>query len=294
MTLKKLIYVGLDFIYSKDKNLYFLEANSTPGAIGKYKEKYKNVKPIKELCNLLNKKYKILAIISRYNWNKFEISKDYRKYFKGKIFVCPYAKNKKRMKKGDGSLITEKNKIIMPDVILRVSANYAKAQEKAGIKVINSEKVVKLTLDKLKTKKLVKKYTNIKVPRAFVIKSNKGINKIPKIILNKPFILKPRRGQKSKGLLICNSNKDIPKKLKIKEDYLLEELIDCEKLFKNEFFEIRSMAVNGKYAGSMLFVSPNRPMHLFTQGRVEKTPKFIENKIKIATEKIVKVLDKYC
>jgi D-alanine-D-alanine ligase-like ATP-grasp enzyme len=294
MAIKRCIYLGLDFILDKNKNLYFLEVNSSPGALGKYKEVYKNVRPIKELCNLLNQKYKILAVISRYNWNKFEVAKDYRNYFKGKVFLCPHEKNKERMKKGDGSLINDKGKVIFPDVVMRVSANHALAQEKAGIKVINGYRVTELTVDKIRTKHIVNKYTDVKVPRAFIIKNKKDINKVPKTILNKPIILKPRRGQKSKGLIICKSYKDIPKNFKINREYILEPLIECDNLFKNEFFEIRSMAVNGKYAGSMLFVSKKRPMHLFTEGRAVKIPKKLEIKVKKATEKIVKVLDKYC
>ncbi|MBD3361414.1 ATP-grasp domain-containing protein [Candidatus Woesearchaeota archaeon] len=292
--MKHCIYLGLDFIYGKDKNLYFLEVNSTPGALGKYKEVYNHMPPVKELCDFLNKKYKHLAVITRYDWGKFEVAKEFKKHFKGKVSVCPHDKNKARMKQGDGSLIDNKNKIIKPDVVLRVSANHALAQEKAGIKVINSYKVVELTVDKLRTKRLVNKYTDVKVPRAFLIENKKDIKKVPKTILNNPFILKPRKGQKSRGLKICKSVKDIPKNLKIKEPYLLEELITCDNIFKNEFYEIRSMAVNGNYAGSMLFVSPKRPMHLFTEGRVAKTPKSLEPKIKKATEKIVKILDKYC
>jgi phosphoribosylaminoimidazole carboxylase (NCAIR synthetase) len=198
------------------------------------------------------------------------------------------------MKRGDGSLINDKGKVILPDVVMRCSANHALAQEKAGIKVINSYRVTELTVDKIRTKNIVNKYTDVKVARAFIIKNKKDINKVPKTILNKPIILKPRRGEKSQGLIICKSYKNIPKNFKINREYILEPLIECDNLFKNEFYEIRSMAVNGKYAGSMLFVSPKRPMHLFTEGRVEKIPKQLEIKVKKATEKIVKVLDKNC
>ncbi|MBR9691740.1 hypothetical protein GOV06_03045 [Candidatus Woesearchaeota archaeon] len=71
----------------------------------------------------------------------------------------------------------------------------------------------------------------------------------------------------------------------------MEELIHPFNLFNEEFFEIRSMAMNGKYVGSMLFVSPKRPMHLVAEGRVEKTPKKLEGKIKKATETVVKAIE---
>tara|TARA_Y100000310_G_scaffold274688_1_gene290846 strand:- start:335 stop:499 length:165 start_codon:yes stop_codon:yes gene_type:complete len=52
------------------------------------------------------------------------------------------------------------------------------------------------------------------------------------------------------------------------------------------------MAVNGKYAGSMVFVSKKRPMHLLKEGRAVKTPKKIERMIKPLTEKVVRAIDR--
>lgn len=235
-----------------------------------------------------------MAVISRKNWNKSIVSKEFRKYFKGKVVLCPYKKNKSRMKRGDGSLISSTGKIIFPDVILRVAAGKAIAQEKAGIKVINPQCISKLTLDKLKTKRIVKNYTNVKVPKYFRIDKKSDIKKILTDTFTEGFVLKPLKGQKSQGLFIFNSYAEIPKDFRIKKPYILEQLISSQDLFKNEFFEIRSMAVGGKYAGSMLFVSPKRPMHLFAEGRAVKIPRNLEIRVKKATEKIVKAIDAHC
>ncbi|MEA3429916.1 MAG: hypothetical protein U9R08_01450 [Nanoarchaeota archaeon] len=286
-------YAALDFIYDKHKDLYFIEANSSPGALKEYKKIYPTVKPVKELCKFLNK-YKTLAVISRGNWNKTIVSKEFKKYFKGNINFCPYEKNRKRMKEGDGSLITSRNKIILPDVVLRAGAGIATAQEKAGIKVINPLCISRLTLNKLKTQKIVKENTNVKVPKSFKINKKSDIKKIVKNTLTDGFVLKPLKGQKSQGLYIFHSYEEIPKDFKITGPYILQQLIHSHDLFKNEFFEIRSMTVNGKYAGAMLFVSPNRPMHLFAEGRAVRIPKKLEIKVKTATEKIVKAIDKNC
>jgi len=107
----------------------------------------------------------------------------------------------------------------------------------------------------------------------------------------KGFVLKPRKGQKSKKVIVGFDYKDIPKNLEIKKPMIIEELIHCSSLFKKEFFEIRSMAVNGKYVGSMIFVSPKRPMHLWKEGRTVKTPEKLEKRIKLATEQVVKAID---
>lgn len=287
-------FSALDFFIDKNEEIYFIEANSSPGALKEYLKIYKDCRPIKELCKLLNKKYKVMAVISKNRWDKSVISNEFKKYFKGKIIFCPYRKNKPNIKKGNGYLINKKNKKLMPDIILRVAAGRLVAQEKAGIKVINPRSILKITLDKIKTKKLVKKFTNIKVPRYFRIKNKKQIKKIlekNKKIFAKGFVLKPRKQQKSQGVYVFHSYDKIPKDFKIRKEYILEELIESFPLFKNKFFEVRSMAVNGKYAGSMLFVSSKRPMHLFKEGKAVKTPKKFENKIRIATEQVVKVIE---
>jgi len=294
MAVKNYIYAALDFIFDKEKNLYFIEANSSPGALGEYKKLYHDIRPVIELCRLLNKRFKHLAVISKKRWKKTAVSREFRRYFKGKISFCNYERNKSRMLKGDGSLISSKGNIVHPDVILRVAAGKAVAQEKAGIKVINPQCVSNLTLDKLKTKKIVKDHTDVKVPRYFRINKKSDIKKNISDIFTQGFVLKPLKGQKSQGLFIFHSYADIPKDFTIKRPYILEQLIHSQDLFKDEFFEIRSMAVGGRYAGSMLFVSPKRPMHLFAEGRAVKIPRNLEIKVKKATEKIVKAIDAHC
>lgn len=286
-------YAALDFIYDKHKDLYFIEANSSPGALKEYKKLYPDVKPIKLLCTYLNR-YKTLAVISKKNWTRSTVSKVFKRYFKGDIIFCPYEKNISKMKKGNGTLISSDNITFLPDVVLRVAAGKATAQEKAGIKVINPQKISDLTLNKLKTQKIVKNYTNIKVPVSYKIENKSEIKKIVKDTLTTGFVLKPLKGQKTKGVYIFHSYKEIPKRFKITTPYILEQLIHSKDLFKDEFFEIRSMAVNGEYAGAMLFISPKRPMHLFAEGRTMKIPRNLEIKVKKATEKIVKAIDENC
>src|SRR3989344_5770459 len=269
---KNYIFAGIDFIIDDKNELYFIEANSSPGAFKEYEALYKHCRPIKELCIYLNKKYKKMAVVTKKKWKGTFIFKEFKKRFNGKIHICYYKKNKSRLLKGNGSLIDSNKKKIIPDVVLRVRGQPI-AQEKAGIKVINPISVLNLTIDKIKTKNIIKKYAKIKV--------------------SKGFVLKPSNGQKSEGVIVCSSYKKIPKSFRIQRRYLIEELIHSYNLFKKEFFEIRSMAINGKYAGAMLFVSPKRPMHLFTEGRAVKIPRNLQYRIKRATEKVVKVLDEH-
>jgi len=296
MAIKNFLFAALDCIIDREKNIYFIEINSSPGALKEYKKAYSHCRPVEKLCDFMNNDFKHMAVISKKNWDKSIISNEYRKRFKGEITFCPYKKNKSNMKKGSGYLLNIKNEKIIPDIILRVAAGRAIAQEKAGIKVINPYCTSKLTIDKIKVKQIVKKYAGVNVPRSFEINNKQEIKKL--LIENKQmfadgFIIKPRKGQKSIGVHMFNSYDEIPENIIIDEPYILEEIITPLDLFKGEFFEIRSMAVNGKYVGAMVFVSPKRPMHLFTEGRAEKIPEFLENDIKILTEKIVKVIDDY-
>ena len=92
--IKNYVFAGLDFILDKQGDIYFIEANSSPGVLKRYKKIYKHCKPVKELCNFLNKRYKNLAVISRKKWGRSVVSKEFRKGFKGDIYVCDYKKNR--------------------------------------------------------------------------------------------------------------------------------------------------------------------------------------------------------
>ena len=81
------------------------------------------------------------------------------------------------MSKGDGHLIDITDKKIIPDVVFRVAAGRTYAQEKAGIKIINPTCILDITKDKVKTKRIVKKYTKIKIPKSFIINKKSDIKK---------------------------------------------------------------------------------------------------------------------
>jgi hypothetical protein len=296
MKVKNFLFAGIDLILGKDNKIYFIEANSSPGAFKSYIKIYNHCAPVRELCEFLNKKrLKKLAVISKMRWDKSVVSGRFRKLFKGKIYICDYERNKTNLSVGDGHLIDNKGKRIMPDAVLRVAAGLTKAQEKAGITVINPSSILYITLDKIKAKKAVEKYTQVKVPKYFLVKKRKDVKRIlenNKKLFSNGFVLKPRRGQRSRDVFIYKSYKRIPSDFRIQRPMILEELIDPLPLFKKEFFEIRSIAVNGKYVGSMVFVSPKRPMKLVKEGRAVKTPKRFEKRIKEVTEQIVHAIDK--
>ncbi|MBR9691309.1 hypothetical protein GOV06_00840, partial [Candidatus Woesearchaeota archaeon] len=231
---KNYVFAGIDFILNKQGELYFIEANSSPGVLKRYKKAYKHCRPVKELCVFLNKKYKKMAVISKKKWEGSVVSKEFRKGFKGERYICDYKKNKKLMSRGDGHLIDTDGRKIMPDVILRVAAGKPYAQEKAGIKIINPICILNITKDKIKTKKIIKKYTKIKTPKAFIVNKKSDIKKRlnkNKKLFSQGFILKPQYGHKSEGVFIFHSYKDIPKNFRIKKPYLMEELIQPSDLF---------------------------------------------------------------
>lgn len=296
MKVKNFLFAGIDLILGDNNKIYFIEANSSPGAFKSYIQVYNHCAPVRELCKFLNKKrLKKLAVISKKKWGKSMVSGRFRKLFKGKIYVCDYERNKTNLSVGDGHLIDTKGKKIMPDAVLRVAAGLTKAQEKAGIIVINPSSVLHITLDKIKAKKAVEKYTKIKVPKYFIVKSKKEIKRKlekNKKLFSNGFVLKPRKGQRSRNVYMFKDYSKIPSDFRIQKPMILEELIDPLPLFKKDFFEIRSIAVNGKYEGSMVFVSPKRPMRLVKEGRAVKTPKRLEKRIKEATEQIVHAIDK--
>ncbi len=63
------VFAAMDFIVSKQDEIYFIEANSSPGVLKRYQKVYNHCKPVEKLCALLNKRYKKLAVITKNNYS---------------------------------------------------------------------------------------------------------------------------------------------------------------------------------------------------------------------------------
>jgi glutathione synthase/RimK-type ligase-like ATP-grasp enzyme len=297
--LKHFIFAGIDLLLGKDKNIYFIEANSAPFGLPKFKEVYGVCRPLKDLVRFLKpySKKKIAILYKLYGreaglslWNIKELQKDLP------LNACMWEWNLDNLAKGNGSLVDDNGKKVKPDILLRQHGGRPYAQEKAGVRVINPTCILKSTKNKMVTNQAVRRYApDVACPTQFLVKKKEDLAKIirkNKLLFAKGFALKPLFGTCSEGVMVLDSLRQLPQGFRLKEQHILENRIMPLRLFGNKFFDIRSYAVDGKYSGSMIRVSKEPVTGISAGGYVVKTPKKYESAIKKATEKVTAAVDR--
>lgn len=300
---KHYLFAGVDLMVSKDKKIYFIEANSAPYGLKAYVDLKESCKPLDALVKFL-KNYRIVAIMHNYSGVEVKQSAWVVNYLKKRmknLEVCILADNRKNFIHGDGSLVTKDGRLIKPDVLLRQHWSSKRSRpialKKAGVKIINPICVVETTKNKVITQKAVRRYAKgVNCPKQFPINSVQEVLpllKRNKKVFKKGFVLKPQRGTRSEGVFVLDSYEHFPKGFMIKEPYILEERIIPLGLFKGRYFDVRAHAVNGKYAGCVLRVSKGSVTGISAGAKPSKIPKRLEVKVKPVVEKVVRAIDKF-
>lgn len=287
--IKNYLFSAIDFSIDGEGHPYFIEANSSPGYLKRYKE-INNSSLIKKLSKKISKKNN-LAITSSKDLKSSFTYKEFKHHFRGNVYLCNTKKNNKILSSGKGHLITTKKELILPDIVFRRSGRTI-AQQKNHIKVINPTKILNITLDNVESRRAVQKFAKIRLPKGFIIKNKKDIKKklhTHKELFKEGFILRKKRSDTHDFYLFKNF-KDI--KMRIKEEYILEQPIYGFKEFKKKFFIVRGYTIYGKFKGSIIF-RIKKKKNFFTFSKSTKTPNFIERKIKNLTEEITNAIDEY-
>lgn len=138
---------------------------------------------------------------------------------------------------------------IKPDVIFdktKLSPGNIKYKKYFSKKkmILNPYSIEKICNDKMLTYRLFKSL----VPKLFLVKNKKQLKEKLDKIKTELVVVKPRIGSSAKGLHICTKKQAL--RLKIKEDYLLQEFIDTRKGLKGlskGVYDIRVIMAGGKF-----------------------------------------------
>lgn len=284
--MRKYIYAGLDFVFDKNLNAYFLEANSCPGYLidhferDDYRKLFGGKEPLEILAEFLSKKdSKKVCLLTRKSTylknkvkrkeNRVDRLSNFLKNLKISTSIAFLEDNKKNIKRNTSVLKDKKGKLQDFDTLF-YSVYTPYRPEK--ILLINSPVVMEFTRDKWAIYKFLK--NSILIPRSFLVKTIKEIEYILRSnrnIFKNAFVIKPNYGEGGKGVQILNEIKKI-KNIKPGLKYILQEKIEVEKC-KNMFWDVRVFLVNGRVSGAIKRASLNPIVNLSLGGEPLKVEK---------------------
>ena len=289
----KFVYAGIDFILDKNENLFFIEINSSPGGLYRIKKLLGISRPLDSLIETIKKRVKnpiVCMVDSRKN---YEIDKDefdgrleeMNKEFETHFCFLEDQINKNFFVDKDGEIV-KPNVVITPFLSLKQSVE--------NVWIINPFEVSFISIDKFLSSKIVEKYTNINVPKTFLVRSKRDVRILLKRepILKNGFVIKPRFGLFGRKVMVFDKISEFEKVKFPGGEYVLQERIRVKKIDGN-FWDIRALVVDGKYCGGYKRVSSKPVVNIHAGGRREKLENWIEEKVKKSSEKIVRVIEKY-
>tara|TARA_B100001971_G_C18173471_1_gene528550 strand:+ start:407 stop:1306 length:900 start_codon:yes stop_codon:yes gene_type:complete len=288
MEVKNYIFAGLDFIFDKKGNPWFLEANYFPGGAYHIEDLYGKDTIVKELAKKMKDYNNPCMLIAKRSdsriYNSTYIAEKLKEYMD--IKMC-YAEPNFRRK---SSLITTENKKIKSNCILRYDQKLNNHFEKNSL-VINSNLIEKVVNDKMLTLKIVNERTNVNVPRSFYVKSKKEMEKIlEKEEFEEGFVIKPNDLTEGIDVLVLTNKEKLPI---IRSKRVFEERISPKKK-EGRYWDVRVYIINGKYMGGFIRESRKRVTNISIGAKPYKIPPKINRILRSPSLKVVAAIDKYC
>lgn len=296
----KFVYAGLDFIFDKNLNPYFIEANSCPALLLRWNKIYGNFKPLERLayffkkagCStiaLLTKSPRVKKYKNRLFYN---IAKRTFEENSLRLHICTIEENKKSIQRNSNKLIDLSKKPVSCDgIFFKV---YLPSYRPENVILVNPPEVVKITRDKWLTYLAFKDNSKIRVPISFLVQNSKELGDILRKkgnFFRNGVVLKPRIGEGGRGVYIFK-NISQAKKVHILEDYIVQEFIDIKKI-NDKFWDIRTFAVDGKFIGSIKRVSRNPVVNVSLGGEAKRVEKELNKRISSLSELCVRTIENF-
>jgi len=294
MKVNNYFFAGLDFIFDKNNNLWFLEANYAPHGAKNIERMYGKEVITKDIAKMMSKEGgEKCALISRYakEGEKFENSvwfaNKLNRHLKDLRF-CYSDENCKRKYK----LKDINGEFFKPTSIFRYNRPLTSAFEKK-IFVINPNKIKNLVNNKMKTLKVIGDNTKVNVPETFYVKDTEQLKKViekNKEMFKKGYVIKPIDQSQGRGVYVLRKSEKTPE---IYKREIVEERITPNLLHKH-YWDVRVFIINGKYIGGEMRESRTRVTNVMRGGKTVKLPKKLYGLLKKPSLEIVKAVDEYC
>jgi len=249
---------GFDFVFDKEGQIYFLEANSFPGLLRDQDEFYKGsvLEQISKDCNKSDTR--LIVIYTKNDYESYREAKYVSKKLAENTKVSTLAlladdelKNFNEKTLDDwgassGLIFTPYRKV---RDILHKNNKYT---------LINDLDVADLTKDKYEVSRLLDN-NGITIPKTYLLRTYLESNSI-EMLGGEKLIIKPRYGEKGNGIHKLQKNEVLNFIKNMNQDEIdkniIQDNIDVP-LQNGSYWDIRSFVLNGKYMGSVKRVSDN-------------------------------------
>tara|TARA_Y100000310_G_scaffold47059_2_gene43640 strand:- start:939 stop:1994 length:1056 start_codon:yes stop_codon:yes gene_type:complete len=309
---------GLDFIFDKNGKPWFLEANSASTVHEEFEKvygdpttvkkiaKYINSLPGKNFCMFVKKKYWESGNKAHY------LAEKLTEFVKKDIHVCYMDKNLRvsrpffldhnyikltltNFHKGGGNsyVLDKSRKKVKPDIIFRNYFQLNPEFEQEGVNVINTMAVRDLCWFKNKTYDAVEDVKGINIPKYFLVNSNeelKHILKTHKSLFKKGYVVKPLGNSLGRSVKVMDTPR-VPPNFKVGSGFMVQQRITPNLVDKNKYWDLRVFVINGKYAGAVKRVSPNKVTNIYQGGYGAAVETALQDKIKKVSERITKAME---
>ena len=290
--LKKYFMAGVDFLIDTEGKVVFIEANSYPGLFRALEQKYGFCKPINEMKKTFTNENHFLFIETQ---KTYDTDSKY-KYKKFKEFFGSDKVKKEIIKDLKKETIENlKDKILKLNYCPIIYTPFVKLKkillDNNYHYILNPYPITKLTINKSTLYSKIKSTKNFKVPNSYSFKTKSALLKIIKENKLNKIVIKPQNGQRGKDLYIINDLKELKKIRLKKQDWIVQEKIEINKI-NNNFWDIRSYVINNNFCGMIGRKSKNPAVNVSLGGKTFKIPNDLEEKIKKASEDVVRQINK--
>ncbi|MCK4521760.1 MAG: hypothetical protein KAU20_04240 [Nanoarchaeota archaeon] len=310
---------GLDFIFDRKGQPWFIEANSASTVHKEIENiygepitvkaiaKYINSLPGKNFCIFQSKNHKFREDKENSAW----LPEKLKGFVNKQLYICYMEKNLRisrnyfpdhnfvkltlinRRGGGNSYVLDSHRRKVNPDVIMRNYFQLNPDFEKEGIAVINSMAARDAVWFKHKCYEMVKSIKGINIPKYFLINNNtelKQVLKENKSLFRNGYVLKPLGNSLGRGIKITESAR-MPRNFEVKLGYMLQQRIHQPKIHKNKYWDVRCFVINGKYIAGVKRVSKNKVTNITKGAYGELLDKKYEKKIKKMAEKIANLIN---
>jgi len=287
MKVNNYFYAGLDFMFDKKGDPWFIEANFSPRSNTFYSI-LNNHSVMDGIAKLMKKNGGNIAVMGSDVRRGKNTGVWHYHVLKKKIpnvRLCYSRQNKKNRSR----LIDSKGDTFKPSTIFRHYYNINPAIERKALTI--NPTIIKNTVgDKSKCLEIINE-AKVKHPLTVIVKNKEDVRKI---IAQNPetfkegFVMKPNDSTEGIGVHVLRRGEKIPE---INKEELLEQRI-VPRLHHHSFWDVRTYVINGKFCGGLIRESKKRITNTAMGAHALKVPQNILRKLKKPSMRAVKAIDR--
>lgn len=276
------VIAGVDFLISEGKP-YFIEVNSAPGpyAMNLLEEKTRFT-PISDFARAVLERVEspraALLFSQEGDSGGHKRLERLREFFPAEM--CNIADQNFSSKE----LVSDEGKRFEPNIILMNSLGFSQ-RYRFDVPRINPDSIVRISLDKHLSSRIVSEMTGVLTPRTFLsLHSHMAESIVRSIDFPNGIVVKGNFGQAGDGVIVLNDASKLPKTRGIK---VIQERIHVLPLKDARYWDVRALVVDGKFSGAAIRYANNPVVNIHQGGKMMVAPKEVVELVAKPAEQVV-------